>query len=289
MIQKAVATGAQTLQSLASPAPRPQRRRSGAYVEVRGLSHSYRKQDGKVLSGIDFDIPPGEIVALLGRSGCGKSTLLHMLAGLTRPSEGSVAINGNTVLEPSPRWVMMFQAPSLYPWMTVAQNAALGLRFARRSGEIRHRVPEVLDLVEMGAFAERNAQELSGGQQQRVALARSLAPRPEMLLLDEPFSALDAFTRRNLQQDVRRIAQELGLTLVVVTHDVGEAVRMAERVIVLQAHPGRIAEDIRIALDETDRDGGTEPFQQEYTRLMGLYARVAEGAETPVDTDNCPL
>lgn len=256
----------------------------GAHLAVRGLSHAYRKADGLVLSDVDFAVPPGEVLALLGRSGCGKSTLLHMLAGLTMPSAGEVVINGKTVRGHDPKWVMMFQAPSLYPWMSVAENAALGLRFTRRGHEIKTRVPEVLSLVHLDGFAERNAQELSGGQQQRVALARSLAPRPEVLLLDEPFSALDAFTRRSLQQDVRDIAKDLGLTLIIVTHDVGEAVRMADRVLVLDANPGRIAKDTAIELTETQRAGGCDAFQGEHARLMKLYSAVAQIDDQPTET-----
>ncbi|MCR8550239.1 ABC transporter ATP-binding protein [Salipiger sp. P9] len=258
----------------------------GAHLAVMGLGHAYRKSDGMVLDDINFEVRPGEVLALLGRSGCGKSTLLHMLAGLTLPSRGEVVINGNTVTEPSPKWVMMFQAPSLYPWMTVAQNAALGLRFTRRGHEIAKRVPEVLELVDLASFADRNAQELSGGQQQRVALARSLATNPEMLLLDEPFSALDAFTRRSLQRDVRAIARNLGLTLVIVTHDVSEAVRMADRVLVLDANPGRIAEDTEVALDEMQREGGCDRFNAEHVRLMDLYTRVAHGDPADASDDN---
>ena len=185
-------------------------------------------------------------------------------------------VQANTDSAPSTRWVMLIQAPSIYPWLTVAQNAALGLRFTRRAQEIATRVPEVLDLVELAAYAERNVQDLSGGQQQRVALARSLATRPELLLLDEPFSALDAFTRRSLQGDVRQIARALGLTLVVVTHDVSEAVAMADRVLVLDAAPGRIARDTAIALEDADRAGG-DAFRAEQTRLMQLYTDVAHG------------
>jgi NitT/TauT family transport system ATP-binding protein len=245
-----------------------------------GLSHTYRRADGPVLQDIGFEIEPGAVLALLGRSGCGKSTLLHMLAGLSLPSSGEVAINGQTVKRPSRRWVMMFQAPSLYPWMTVAQNAALGLRFANRGGEIAARIPEVLDLVDLGSFADRNVQDLSGGQQQRVALARSLATDPEMLLLDEPFSALDAFTRRSLQRDVREIAKRLGITLVLVTHDVSEAVLMADRVLVLEAGPGRIAHEVDIPLDDEARTTGSDLFQREQARLMQFYTDVAHGAET---------
>ncbi|KEO55143.1 ABC transporter ATP-binding protein [Thioclava pacifica] len=267
-------------------APRRRPAPVGAHVAIKGLSHAYRRHDGKVLDGIDFEIKAGEVVALLGRSGCGKSTLLHMLSGLTHPSEGEVVINGNTIREPSPKWVMMFQAPSLFPWMTVAQNAALGLKFTRRNDQIAKRIPEILDLVDLGAFADRNAQELSGGQQQRVALARSLAPKPEMLLLDEPFSALDAFTRRNLQRDVRQIARDLGLTLVLVTHDVGEAVRMADRVIVLKANPGRVFEDTVITLSEEERSGGSDEFQAEHSRLMNIYSQAADAPGEATETTN---
>ncbi len=264
----------------AAPAPKPVR---GAHVAIRALSHTYRRLDGPVLKDMDFEIRQGEVVALLGRSGCGKSTLLHMMAGLTHPSEGEVVINGRGVRAPSPRWVMMFQAPSLYPWMTVAQNAALGLRFSRKTNEIAKRVPEVLELVDLAAFADRNAQDLSGGQQQRVALARSLATRPEMLLLDEPFSALDAFTRRALQQDVREIAKQMGLTMVLVTHDVSEAVLMADRVLVLDANPGRVAHDVPITLGDDARTAGSDAFQEEQARLMQLYTNVAHGdATTPL-------
>ncbi len=284
MIQRAVTTGVQTINPLAGKSRTKARPRfGGAHLAVMGLSHSYRKVDGPVLSDINFEIQPGEIVALLGRSGCGKSTLLHMLSGLSMPSAGEVVVNGNVVLGPSPKWVMMFQAPSLYPWMSVAQNVALGLRFTRRTNDIAARVPEVLDLVDLGDFASRNAQELSGGQQQRVALARSLAPRPEVLLLDEPFSALDAFTRNSLQQDVRNIARSLGLTLVIVTHDVGEAVRMADRVLVLDANPGRIADDTQIQLSDEARSAGNAAFQAEQARLMKIYSDVALGdAATPL-------
>ena len=146
------------------------------------------------------------------------------------PSAGEVRIDGALVAGPSPSWIVMFQQPHLYPWMTVEQNVGLGLKFAGRPREeIEERVRELLQLVELEGYAGRNVQDLSGGQQQRVALARSLAVHPEVLLLDEPFSALDAVTRRALQRDVRRIAAEIGITLVIVTHDIPEAVAMADR------------------------------------------------------------
>ncbi len=161
----------------------------GAHVAVTGISHRYRRASGLALENVTFEVQPCESVALVGRSGCGKSTLLHLMAGLTMPTVGDVYIDGKRVDGPSPRWIVMFQQPHLYPWMTVSQNVGLGLRFAGRRKEIPGRVKELLGLVELSDYANRNVQDLSGGQQQRVALARSLAVRPEVLLLDEPFSA----------------------------------------------------------------------------------------------------
>ncbi len=224
----------------------------GAHIDVNCISHTYKRSRDAVLQNIEFEVNPGESLALVGRSGCGKSTLLHIMSGLKKPSQGRVLIDGLTIEAPSPKWVMMFQKPSLYPWMNVKQNIALGLKFSKRSHEIATRVPELLELMELSGYADRNVQELSGGQQQRVALARSLAPRPEILYLDEPFSALDAFTRGNLQRDVRKIAKELGITLVLVTHDLSEAVVMAERAIVMDADPGTISDIVDISLKNRD-------------------------------------
>lgn len=224
----------------------------GAHIAIEHLSHTYSRGGEPALSDIDLQIEPGQCAALIGRSGCGKSTLLHMVAGLLKPTKGGVLIDGAWVKAPSPEWVMMFQSPCLYPWMTVAQNVGLGLRFTGRKKEIAKRVPEMLELVQMEALASRNVQDLSGGQQQRVALARSLATNPRVLLLDEPFSALDAFTRHSLQREIRDITRALEITTVIVTHDVTEAARMADRAIVMQAAPGRVASDCLLP----DRAGG---------------------------------
>ncbi|MCI5076011.1 ABC transporter ATP-binding protein [Oricola sp.] len=246
----------------------------GAHLAVEKVSHTYRRGRQQALVDIDLEVKPGEALALVGRSGCGKSTLLHIMSGLLAPSAGKVWIDGAKVEEPSPRWVVMFQQPSLYPWMTVAQNVALGLRFTGRSREIASRVPEMLKLVELSDYADRNVQDLSGGQQQRVALARSLAPSPEILFLDEPFSALDAFTRGSLQRDVRRIARELGITLILVTHDLPEAVTMADRAVVLSANPGRIREIVPIELENRD-DLRTAEYAKARGRLAAAYEHAA--------------
>ncbi len=248
---------------------------TGARLSLHAIGYSYKRSAAAALEGIDLAIEPGEIVALIGRSGCGKSTLLHLMSGLTPPSTGAVRIDGNRVTKPSPQWVMMFQSPSLYPWMTVTQNAGLCLKFTGRKAEAATRVPDVLDLVDLSELADRNVQDLSGGQQQRVALARSLAAEPRLLMLDEPFSALDTFTRRTLQVDVRRIAKRLGLTLILVTHDVSEAVLMAERAVLLQSSPGRIAADTPITLEESEREPTSRAFQKETTRIRTLYTEIA--------------
>ncbi|MEZ5651238.1 MAG: ABC transporter ATP-binding protein [Burkholderiaceae bacterium] len=245
-------------------------KRQGAHIALEGVGHQYRRGAEPVLENIAFEVQPGQCIALVGRSGCGKSTLLHILCGLSLASRGNVYIDGARVADPSPDWVMMFQAPSLLPWMTVRGNVGLGLRFAGRRDGLDARVDEMLALVDLSPFAERNVQDLSGGQQQRVALARSLAPEPDLLLLDEPFSALDTFTRHALQRDVRRIAKERGLTLVFVTHDINEAVTMADRALIMAANPGRVVADIPIDLD-AERSSGDPAFVRARETLLAAY------------------
>ncbi len=244
----------------------------GAHIQVEGLSHRYRHQKTNALEDVSLTIEPGEFVALIGRSGCGKSTLLHIMAGLAQPTGGSIHIDGKRVRGPSPQWVMMFQQPSLLPWMTVAQNVALGLVFNNRAHEAGERVAELLELVQLSDFAGRNVQDLSGGQQQRVALARSLALKPQVLFLDEPFSALDAFTRASLQRDVRRIVRDLGITTVLVTHDVSEAALMAERAAIMTSNPGRIRR--MVAIDPAAAEGG-DAYHAARKALMDTYEEVA--------------
>ncbi|MFY0615382.1 MAG: ABC transporter ATP-binding protein [Hyphomicrobiaceae bacterium] len=250
-------------------------RAGGAHISSEGIAHAYGRSSSNAIQNIDLEVQPGEAVAFIGRSGCGKSTLLHILCGLIAPRAGHVFIDGARVTGPSPEWVMMFQAPSLYPWMTVEQNVALGLKFNRRTHEIEKRVPEMLELVELGDFATRNVQDLSGGQQQRVALARSLALNPKVLLLDEPLSALDAFTRHALQRDIRRIAREMGITLVLVTHEISEAVMVADRAFVLSSNPGEIRSEIAIPLAD-ERLPSSAEFAAVRDEIVAAYEIAAE-------------
>ena len=247
----------------------------GGHIKVEGVTHRYRRGIDNAVEDIDFEIRPGQTTALVGRSGCGKSTLLNLMAGLLHPSQGKITIDGEHVKAPSPRWVVMFQQASLYPWMSVRQSVALGLRFIGQNSEAKTRVPELLELVELTDFIDRNVQDLSGGQQQRVALARSLAVHPEVLFLDEPFSSLDTFTRSALQIDMRRISEQIGFTVVLVTHDIAEAAIMADRALILSANPGRVQTDIMIDLNEEDRVQGGAAYKQATKNLQKEFEDVA--------------
>ena len=243
----------------------------GVNIDIKELSHRYTAKSPVTFDKINVQAEPGEALAIIGRSGCGKSTLLHIVAGIIRPTTGTVKLDNTVVAAPSPRWVMMFQAPHLFPWMRVAQNVGIGLRFAGWSeAKMRDRVDEVLKLVDLQKYASNNVQDLSGGQQQRVALARSLVMEPELLLLDEPFSALDAFTRASLQRDVRSIAKRLGINLIIVTHDIDEAILMADRALIMAGSPGKIMHEMDIDLGDP-RDRQDPAVQSMRTRLMTAF------------------
>ncbi len=243
----------------------------GVDIKIRNLTHRYTSRSPLTFDRVDIEAKRGDSLVIIGRSGCGKSTLLHIIAGLLRPTEGTIHLDNERVTGPSPRWVMMFQAPHLFPWMTVERNVGIGLRFANWPGnEIRERVAKAISLVHLDDYAGNNVQDLSGGQQQRVALARSLVMEPELLLLDEPFSALDAFTRASLQKDVRSIAKELGINVVMVTHDIDEAVLMADRTLVMAGAPGKIVHDIPVDIPDP-RDRLDPNVQAMRARLMQIF------------------
>jgi NitT/TauT family transport system ATP-binding protein len=247
----------------------------GVHINIQELSHRYSAKSPVTFDKVNLEAKHGEILAIIGRSGCGKSTLLHILAGLLNPSSGTVHLDDVRVEKPSPRWVMMFQAPHLFPWMKVSQNVGTGLRFAGwKESKIRERVDEALSLVDLQNYADNNVQDLSGGQQQRVALARSLVMEPELLLLDEPFSALDAFTRSSLQRDVRSIAKRLGFNVVIVTHDIDEAVLMADRALIMAGSPGRIYDELEVDLADP-RDRQDPAVQAMRSELMDAFQNAA--------------
>ena len=249
--------------------------RSGVQISVQDLTQRYSSRGPVTFDQVNLESTPGEVLAIIGRSGCGKSTLLHIMAGLLAPSSGSIRLNDVEIKEPSPKWVMMFQAPHLFPWMQVSQNVGIGLKFASfAEDKIRERVEKTIKLVDLEEFAESNVQDLSGGQQQRVALARSLVMEPEMLLLDEPFSALDAFTRASLQKDVRSIAKSMGINLVIVTHSIDEAVLMADRAVIMAGSPGKIKEEILVELPE-ERTAQDPEVQRIRAHLMETFRQAS--------------
>ncbi|MFI9509747.1 ABC transporter ATP-binding protein [Nocardia sp. NPDC052566] len=200
----------------------------------------------RVLTNVSLRIEAGEFVALLGPSGCGKSTLLRMLAGLDRPSRGALSVDGAPVIGPDPHRALMFQDPTLFPWRTVAQNVALGPQARGTLAADRDRVARALELVGLAEFHDAYPAQLSGGMAQRVALARALVNRPRLFLLDEPLGKLDALTRATLQTEIARLWQRDGFTAVLVTHDVDEALRLADRVVVFSPRPGKVLQDLRI-------------------------------------------
>ena len=257
----------------------------GVHIKIQDLTHRYSAKSPLTFEKANLEAKRGEALAIIGRSGCGKSTLLHILAGLLRPTSGTVHLDGELVEKPSPRWVMMFQAPHLFPWMRVSQNVGIGLHFAGWSeAKKRDRVAEAINLVALQDYAENNVQDLSGGQQQRVALARSLVMEPELLLLDEPFSALDAFTRAAVQRDVRSIAKRLGINLVIVTHDIDEAVLMADRALIMAGSPGKIYDELDIDLPDP-RERQDPAVQAMRARLMEAFHKAA-GAPPDASDDS---
>ena len=213
-----------------------------AAVSLRGVWKSFSAKAGPVLSEIDLDIPAGQIVSIVGASGCGKSTLLGIVAGLDSPTVGSVST-------PSGRPALMFQDSALLPWLTARRNVELALRL--RGGGRRDRADEVarlLRLVHLGDHGDKRVHELSGGMRQRVALARALAQGADVLLMDEPFAALDAQSRRHMQSELLGIWAADRRTVVFVTHDIDEAVVLADRVLVMSGRPGHVLADIRVPL-----------------------------------------
>ncbi len=216
-------------------------------VEARDLAVTYslRQGDVEALAGASFSLPRGETCAVIGPSGCGKSTLLYVLAGLLRPTAGEALVDGEPVRPKRLKTAIILQDYGLFPWMTVERNAGLGLRL-RGAGAAREKetVGRILGDLGLSEFRRHYPAQLSGGQRQRVAVARALAVEPDLLLMDEPFSSLDALTREGLQETVLDIWRRTGLTVVLVTHGIEEAVFMGRRILVMSARPGRVVHTI---------------------------------------------
>ena len=226
-----------------------------AVISIQNVSKKFRGSDGELVHAIDdvhFDIREGEFISLIGPSGCGKSTLLRMIADLIEPSEGSITVNGKTPKQArlDRDYGFVFQSPTLYDWRTVLKNVELPLEIMKYSKEQRRqRAEDMLSLVELSSFVNKYPWQLSGGMQQRVSIARALAFEPTILLMDEPFGALDEMTRERMNNELLRIWTSIPhMTVVFVTHSIAEAVYLSDRVVVLSARPGRLAQIIDIDL-----------------------------------------
>ena len=221
------------------------------FLEVDHVTKHFPGPDGRgelcVFRDVAFGLDEGEFLTMVGHSGCGKSTLLNIAGGLERATMGDVTVDGEPVIGPGPDRGMVFQGYSLYPWKTVAENISFGLECQHVTRPQRtERVKELLAIMDLVAFADRLPKELSGGMRQRVAIARALAPEPDILLLDEPFGALDAQTKLAMQEFLLLVWQRTGATILMVTHDVEEALFLSQRVYVMHGRPGRVVEVVDV-------------------------------------------
>ncbi|HZR41620.1 MAG TPA: ABC transporter ATP-binding protein [Ktedonobacteraceae bacterium] len=236
-------------------------------LSLRHFEREFESATGTVqaLEDVSFHVAPGDCIALVGPSGCGKSTILRAIAGLDSNYSGEVQANEVAVREPDLSRGILFQEPRLFPWLTVNENISFGLRLPRQ--ECLRRAHELIDLVGLGGFEHAYPHQLSGGMAQRVAIARALAPNPAALLLDEPFGALDAFTRIRLQNALENIWLARKMTMILVTHDIDEAIALGQRVVILTARPGRVSRILDIDLPYP-RDRGSERFAHYRRELL---------------------
>jgi sulfonate transport system ATP-binding protein len=255
---------------------------AAARVSLRRVSRTFEKHT--VLDEIDIEIEPGEVVALLGPSGSGKSTVLRLVAGLDRPTDGRIEIDGRPVHGVDPRCAMVFQEPRLLPWRTLADNVEFGLPIGTARSKGAAAVQHWLDVVELGEFGKHRPRQVSGGMAQRAGLARALVRSPSVLLLDEPLGALDALTRLRMQDLLYTVQQEAGTTTLLVTHDVDEAVILADRVLILRAGPTGAASvaaafDVEIPKPRDRLDPRVAGLRERLLDELGVPRRVSANNE----------
>lgn len=247
-------------------------RRVSPAAHARHEAEDAKGSSLQVLDDVALTIPPGQFVAVVGQSGCGKSTILRLLAGLEAPTRGSVVVDGERIARPAPERAMAFQDATLLPWRTVRDNVALGPQARGRLAIDQRRIDAALEIVGLREFAGAYPSTLSGGMAQRAALARALVNRPRLFLLDEPFGKLDALTRLGLQDEFARLWSSQGFTAILVTHDVDEALRLAERVVVLSERPAHVVADL-----EVPRALAAAPASADYqdlkARILSLLGR----------------
>ncbi len=260
------------LATMPAPSPAVMANAARPHIVVSDVDKRFVIPGGEIvaLKDIDLTINEGEFVCLLGPSGCGKSTLLNAIAGFSAPTTGAITVDGRAVKDPGPDRGMVFQEYALFPWMTVAQNIAFGLEIKGMSrAQIEPKVNELLAMLKLAEFRDRFPKDLSGGMRQRVAIARVLALDSPVMLMDEPFGALDALTRRSLQDELIRIWSATGKTIVFVTHSIEESIYLADRIVVLTYRPGTIKRDIRVELPRP-RDSASTAFNELKRELSAL-------------------
>lgn len=264
---------------------------NAATIEIKNLNKQFNVK-GKplsVLENISLSIKPGEFISIVGSSGCGKSTLLRMLIGLENDYQGDILLDGKQITGTSLDRGIVFQEHRLFPWLTVEKNIALGLLNADKPEEEKQRlIREHIALVGLQGFEKAYPYQLSGGMSQRVAIARALVNRPEVLLLDEPFGALDALTRTYLQQELQRIWEQEGITMILVTHDVEEAVYLGDRVVIMQPRPGRIKRIIDVDLPRP-RERGSHAFSAIKDDILHDFSHDAPEEEKVLRPRSKPL
>lgn len=242
-------------------------------LRIQGVTKSFQREKEEpliALNGVNLEIKAGSFVSLIGPSGCGKSTLLRLIAGLDAADKGELFLDGKRIEGTSHERGLVFQDHTLFPWLNIYDNVAFGLRARRIYGENKELVREYIKLVGLEGFEKSYPHQMSGGMCQRAALARTLVGKPKVLLLDEPLGALDAFTRMNMQDEILRIQKEENMTMVMVTHDVDEAVYLSDQVVVMSPRPAKIEEIIRIELGSRPRARSSKNFLQYRSEILKI-------------------
>lgn len=239
-------------------------------MNIHDVSKQFVSADGQevtALSNVQLDIEPGAFISLIGPSGCGKSTLLMLIAGLQQSDSGTLLLDGEQITKPSFERGLVFQDPTLFPWLNVYDNIAFALKVRKIYHQKKNDITDLIRIIGLEGFEKSYPHQLSGGMRQRVSLARALVGHPKVLLLDEPFGALDAFTRMNMQDELLRIWKENNMTMIMVTHDVDEAIYLSDRVVAMTPRPGRVERMIDIKLPRP-RARGSEDFLKYRAKLL---------------------
>ena len=238
-------------------------------LQIKNINKVYRidGEDVDILKDINLNIKKGEFVSIVGHSGCGKSTLLRLITGLEDSNSGEISIAGETVVGGSNKCGMIFQEARLFPWMNVSKNIGYGIREDLSKAEAKKLIDDHINLVALNGFEKARPRQLSGGMQQRVSIARALIGKPELLLLDEPFGALDAFTRITMQNELLKIWKHQKCTMILVTHDIDEAIYLSDRIVIMSKRPGKIKEIIDVDLPRP-RDRSNQDFMNIRKRIL---------------------